>query len=192
MGEPLMRVSHMQSNVEALRDLGAVDEARVREAAADQVLAIEQAVRVAWLPVELDLVLTEAVEAVCGEQRLRRWGRDAIAKSGDGPLLRPFVNALQRVGLTPHAALKRVPYGWNLVYKDCGKVRYERVGDTEALLVHEGAPELMCESAPYLVGIAGSFDGVMQIVGGRGCHARAEVVEPGVVHYPCRWSRAAG
>lgn len=182
-----MRVSHLQSNVLALKALGPAEEAQIRKMAADEIAQIEDSVRVAWLPLALDVVLTEAVGAVCGEERLRQWGRDAIVKSGEGPLLRPFFSALRRVGLTPHAALKAVPYGWKVVYENCGEVRYKNVSETEGAIVHENVPMMMHQSLAYLIGTAGALDGAMAIVGDRSATATVEVIEPNAVNYACRW-----
>lgn len=183
-----MRASHLKSNLEALRDLGPDAEARVRAAVPEVVREVEEAVRVAWLPLELDVRLTEAVERATDEERLRAWGRDAIARSAEGPLLRPILAALERLGLTPHVALKRVPHGWSLIYRDCGEIGYERLGEREAVLVQDDAPEAMLRSEPYVIGIAGAFDGVMALSGGHG--GRAEIaIEPAArrVRYTCRW-----
>lgn len=184
-----MRASHLQSNVAALDDLGAVWARRVRDAVPDEVLReIEESVRVAWLPLELDEALTGAVERVCGRDRMRRWSRDAIARSAEGPLLGPIMGALTRIGLTPHLALGRVPRGWGLVYRHCGHLRYERTGETSGELVHEDVPDLVLHNRPYLEGIGGSMDGIMELSGGPQPHAEV-VVEPDArrVRYRCRW-----
>src|SRR5690606_10752912 len=140
-----MRVSHLKANLESLDDLGAEHAARVRAEAAGIVSAIQAAVSVAWLPIELDVELTDAVERVAGRARMREWSRNAIVRSTEGPLLRPMLSALTRMGMTPHSAFKRVPYGWSLIYRGCGDLSYEAVGPKEVLIIQRDAPRAILD-----------------------------------------------
>ena len=150
--------------------------------------AADDASRVAWLPLEIDVELTAAVERVVGRDRMRRWARDAIVRSTEGPLLRPIVAGLQAMGLTPHNALRRAPYGWTLIYRHCGVLHYQRDGDHGVVLVHEDVPALMFDSPGYPHGIGGTFDGVMELAGGQDVES---LVEPETAarryRYRCRW-----
>lgn len=171
---PQMRASHLKSNLESLSDLGAAQELAVRRAVPDVVRQVDDASRVAWLPLDLDIQLTEAVEREVGRERMKRWGRDAIARSAESPLLRPVMVGLRAMGLTPHTALKRAPYAWTLIYRGCGDLEYQHVGDTEAALVHEWVPTPMLRTPSYLHGIAGAFDGAIEIGGGRDIESDVE------------------
>lgn len=182
-----MRASHLASNVKALDALGDEASARIRERCAKPIATIEASIRTAWLPLELDVSLTGAVEEIAGLERARRWGRDAIAESGRGPLLGPILTALRRVGLSPHAALRRVPYGWTLIYRHCGAPRYERVDEGAAAIVVDGVPEAMREPS-YLRGIAAALDGVVELGGGVETFTELSV-DGDVVRFDCRWSR---
>lgn len=168
-----MRASHLHSNVQAIDALGEDDARAVKERCKDAIAEAEWQLSVAWLPLELDIAITGAVDAVCGETRLRQWSADAIAATSRTPLLRPMLGALRRLGLTPHSALKRAPYGWDLIYKHCGALRYEREDDTTASLWLEGAPARMLDAA-YMRGMAGTFDGVIEIGGGEDGHCALE------------------
>lgn len=181
-----MRASHLHSNVRAIEALGEADAKRVRTRCREAIREVEDALRVAWLPLELDVAITGAVHAVCGEARLRRWSADAIAATARGPLLRPMLAALQRMGLTPHTALKRAPYAWTLIYKHCGAVRYETDGPLAASLWIEGGPAPLLEDA-YLRGMAGTFDGVLEIGGGADGRCEVERHDRGV-RLACTWS----
>jgi len=182
-----MRVSHLKANLESLDDLGAEHAARVRAEAAGIVSAIQAAVSVAWLPIELDVELTDAVERVAGRARMREWSRNAIVRSTEGPLLRPMLSALTRMGMTPHSAFKRVPYGWSLIYRGCGDLSYEAVGPKEVLIIQRDAPRAILDSPSYVHGIAAAFEGIAQIAGGRAPHAEPERAGT-AIHYRCRWT----
>ncbi|MDQ3033619.1 MAG: hypothetical protein M3Y87_14465 [Myxococcota bacterium] len=171
---PQMRASHLKSNLESLADLGVEHEQAVRSAVADVVRQIEESSRVAWLPLELDLELTDAVDRHVGRERMKRWGREAIARSAQGPLLRPLMLGLQAMGLTPHTALKRAPYAWTLIYRGCGDLEYQHAGEREIVLVHDRVPTAMLRSTSYLHGIAGAFDGAIEIGGGLDIESEVE------------------
>lgn len=183
---PAMRASHMQSNLTSLAEFGPEAEAEIRRRAADAVQPIEEAVRVAWLPIELDEQINVAIVAVAGEEGLRRSARRSMAVSVDGPLFGPLHRAAVALGLTPFSPLKRVPYGWTLVYRNCGRFTYERHGPAAAVLTHHDPPPVMRDSHPYQVGIAGSYEGVMVIGGAKSCRCEIEVGGD-VVRYLCRW-----
>ncbi|MCA9607058.1 MAG: hypothetical protein KC619_15740 [Myxococcales bacterium] len=187
MPDPLMRVSHLSSNLTALDALGDEIAARIRERCAAEIQTIETSIRTAWLPIELDVALTAAVEDIAGVEGARKWGRDAIAESGRGPLLGPILSALHRLGVSPHAALRRVPYGWTLIYRHCGDVRYEHVDEGAAAIVVEGVPEAMRELS-YLRGIAAALDGVVELGGGEEIFTQLSV-DGDVVRFDCRWSQ---
>jgi len=157
-----MRASHLISNVEFLATLGADAEATIRGRCAEEIREIDESVRVAWLPLEIDVRLSQAVLDVCGAETFNRWGRDAIAASARGPLLGPILGALRRTGmLTPSKVLGRAPVAWNPVYRNCGSLHWE---PDEATLRLDGAPASMC-TEPYLLGIAAAFEGALEIAG---------------------------
>lgn len=185
---PQMRASHLKANVESLADLGPAAERAIRARCAEAIDTIEDAVRTAWLPLEVDVELTGAVDQVCGRERLHRWSRDAIARSAQGPLLGPFLKTLTALGLTPHAALRLAPKAWTTIYRHCGDLRYERVGEREALLLQTDAPPVMLDGEAYLHGIAGAFEGAVEVAGAPETRAAIET-RPALrqVRYVCTW-----
>jgi hypothetical protein len=74
-----MRVSHIKANVDSFRVLEPEEGRQVRDLLGRQLLdAIEAAPKNAWMPVEVDIEMTEAVGEVCGEDGVRRWSREAF------------------------------------------------------------------------------------------------------------------
>lgn len=183
-----MRASHIDSNLRSLAALGAERERAIREQVPEVVRAVEAASRVAWLPLELDIQLTDAVERACGLERMKRWARDALGRSSEGWLLRPVVVGLSALGLTPEGALKRVPSGWPLIYRDCGQLHYQHADEHGITLVHSEVPAAMIENSTYLEGIAGAFEAIAEIGGGRQVRSSVEL-DRGVVYYRCDWAR---
>lgn len=185
MPPPQMRASYMISNLKALERLGPKDERAVRATVPDVVREIEESVSIAWLPLELDVRMTEAVEQVCGGVRLRRWCAEAMVDSMSGPLLRPMLSAVQRMGITPHTALRRTPYGWKLIYRNCGALDYNQLDARSASIVLRAAPPQMTGET-YLNAIAGTFEGVIEVAG---CAYSATEISKrgGNVVFECEW-----
>lgn len=185
---PLMRASYLQSNVESLGRLGARTEADIRRRAVRAVEEIERALRTAWLPLQLDIELTDAIEQLAGRDATRELARHAIAVSAEGPLLRPFLRALKAVGLTPHAGFKVAPKAWRSVYRFCGELEVERDDDRAVTLTQHDAPEAILYSEAYQVGIAGALEGVVLLTGGAAPSVEPEAHGPlRRVRYRCTW-----
>lgn len=185
-----MRASHIDSNLRSLAALGEERQRAILAQVPEVVRAVDTASRVAWLPLELDVQLTDAVERTCGREPMKRWARDAITRSAEGWLLRPVLVGLSALGITPEGALQRVPSGWPLVYRDCGEVHYQHADPHGITLVHSDVPAAMIESPTYLQGIAGAFEGVAEIGGARQVRSSVDVDrERGLVFYRCEWAR---
>ena len=184
-----MRASHMKANLASLLTLGDAAKHRIRAAEPEVVATIEQAIRTAWMPLELDRALTSAVGDEVGIEGVRAWSREAIVCSADGVLLGPILRGLQRIGLSPERAFLRAEYGWNLIYRQCGHLSF-RSDDEEnsGALVNTSAPQLMYDDAVYCEGIAGAWEAVIAVTGGRS--GRVTVTrEPNEerIRYDCRW-----
>ncbi len=93
--------------------------------------------------------------------------------------------AAQRMGLTPHAALRRAPYAWKLIYRHCGALKYTELDSRRCSLVLTGAPPEMTGDI-YLNAIAGTFEGVIEIAG---CtYSATEFTKRGgTVSFECEW-----
>lgn len=86
--------------------------------------------RVAWIPLEHDHWLPEAIEAEFGPDAAREHFRRCIPRMVGRPLLEPLVNGILRiVGRQRTRLLKVVPLGWDLVFRDFCE---PRVGEAEA------------------------------------------------------------
>jgi hypothetical protein len=187
--QPRMRANHIQQNVESL-DLLGPDVARAVKAAvgAELLEKIEKATRVEWLPVEVDVALTEAVARTTGEDGVRKWSRAALVASVEAPFLRPIVKtAIALFGLTPASLLRHAPTGWKQVYLDCGVIRFESVSDKHVRLHLDGAPLQMTESKPYLVGTAGAWEAAFDIARAEGGEVTLEVPSPVAAVFDVTW-----
>lgn len=185
---PQMKASHMQSNVVCLSLLGPEDEARVRALCPEVIAEIDASIRTAWLPVELDVVLSQAVEDVCEFDQLAEWARQAVYQSARGPLMGPILDGLTRLGLGPRHALRRLPNIWNLIYKNCGSLSCDaEPGHAEIVL---SSPPMDTLGESYLRGVGAAFEGGVCALGGR-IDENIVDIDADEVRFTLRWTRAA-
>lgn len=178
----------MQSNVVCLSLLGEKDEAQVRALCPKIITEIDASIRTRWLPVELDVVLSQTVEDVCGFDRLAEWSRQAVYQSARGPLMGPILDGLTRLGLGPRHALRRLPNIWNLIYKNCGSLTCDAEPGHAGIIL--SAPPLDTLSESYLRGVGAAFEGAVCALGGTMDENRIEI-DKDEVRFSLRWTRAA-
>ncbi|MFK7991574.1 MAG: hypothetical protein AB8I08_36495 [Sandaracinaceae bacterium] len=186
MTQPVMRGSQIHANLTALSALGAEEESAIRAVASEAVKAIEASIAVAWLPIEFDLQLTEAVVEVVGHDRMREWAANSIAQSTQGPLLGPLLRTLNALGLTPASTLHRIPLGWSLVYRNCGAMDVQTVDAQTVMVRHVEPPGEMTLSLDYRESIGAAFEGLMVIGGAK--KARAFIESEPRLGYRCVYS----
>ena len=184
-----MRASHLQANLRAIDGLGVETARVVREELAAIVREVEASLRTRWLPLEYDLEMTRALESVVGIAGVRRWSQEAIVVSARGPLLGPLLRGLQALGLNPHRALRRAPMGWGLIYRDFGEIAYEEQSEATGTLVHSSVPPAHLDQAIYYEGVAGAWEGVIDLTGGHRPRVEVAVDRPERrIVYRCSWS----
>jgi hypothetical protein len=164
---PLIRASLFHSNLDALEALGPIAASKVRDALPPGFLEeIEATSRLAWVPLEHDIVLTETVGRVLGRDKMRAWSRDGIVRAIEGPLLAPLVRSvLFLFGATPHSVLRRLPQAWSMCNRNCGDAAYTQVAERRGLVRLSDLPAVYLEHALYREGLAGAIEGGI-IVGG--------------------------
>lgn len=164
--QPMIRASQVKANLTGLERLGAGAERRVRERMSPETVeAIELATRVAWLPIELDVELCEAVDREVGRSRLWEWQVEAALESMRGPLLSPLVTGAVRLfGPKPGRLLKFASRAWSQVYRDCGEVELGSASDSAAVLEYRGGPDVVVADAMYLSTIAAGFSSVFLVL----------------------------
>jgi hypothetical protein len=173
----------MQSNVACLKVLAEAQ--TIRRSFPSLIDPVEAALRISWLPLELNTALIEEVETTCGHDEARKWVHASIRRSMHGTLLKPVVDGLTRLGLGPQHGLRRCSYGWDLLYKNAGRIEctYSEVG--EATLVLSGAPKIALTPS-YLRALAAAFEGIVMELGG--VEVKADFTEGRSIEFSMRWT----
>lgn len=162
---PLIKAAQIKANLTYLDHLG--EDAKRKVLAAlrpETVRQIEDSTRVDWLPLELDIELTDTVVKVVGDKGMSDWALTCLMVSSQSGLLGPLVTGSIRLfGLSPKAVFKIAPKAWLAVFKNCGHLVIEDKAKTTIELVGHNLPQQMIESNAYLVGIQGSFRAVFEL-----------------------------
>jgi hypothetical protein len=155
-----MLASFVQSTLGAVERhdpaLGAAVRTRLSAATRE---ALAQASAISFVPIGLDVELTEALFECAGEERAREILRDNLAASFDAPFLHSFVSAALRVlGRSPERLMKWAPKVWGQIYRNGGEMRFVSEGEGAARLELEHLPPAIAASRRYLVGMAASVE----------------------------------
>jgi hypothetical protein len=172
--------SFVQGTLEAIENYDGALGARVREALAPETReAIDRASRVALVPVELDLEVTERLYDLAGDERARAILRANLTATLQSPLLRSFMQmALRLRGNDPGRLFDWSSKVWNQIYRDCGDMEYIRLGESEGRIELHDLPEVLTAHPRYLDGVAATLNAVFSIANVHG-HGELMAVDPG-------------
>jgi hypothetical protein len=166
MTGPRVLAGFVQSTLDALAGLGPGAAARVRARMAPASLAaVAEASRIAWVPLALDIELTNWLYAEVGMERGRAFMRDNLRKSFDLPILRGLLDtALRLLGRDPERVLRWAPKVWGHLFRGAGSLRFEEAGACAARLVLADLPDEVLRGSEWLDGTAGAAAAVFDIL----------------------------
>lgn len=176
--EHSLRALEIVSGGEHERALG-----RMRPESLDQ---IRGAGRFDWIPIELDVEFSQAIADEFGPVIAAERPRLSMRRSLDTPLLRPFIEGVDRLfGLDPSNVFRQVPRGWFAIYRNAGRMRYEVGAGSQRTLIYEDVPTVIVDSRVYLDAIAAGLhslldlckvEGSVEVVNIDAARARVEIL----------------
>jgi hypothetical protein len=192
MREPRILASFVQSTLDAADRADARLGARLRSRLAPATLrSVEDAASISFLPVALDVEVTECLFAEAGEERAREVMRSNLASTFEAPVLASLVSAATRMlGREPARLFRWSPKVWGQLYRDAGELRWIEAGPSAGRLVYEGLPAQVVASRPYLVGVEAALSATFELLGVEG-EVRLSDVDPrlGRAMYELSWKR---
>lgn len=88
-----------------------------------------------WLPLRVDVELTECLFEVAGEERALQVLHNNMANTFDSMVLKPILDgAFGIFGCSPAKMLKWSPKVWYLLYRNCGQLVLAKSDDRSAVL----------------------------------------------------------
>jgi hypothetical protein len=192
MPDPLVRARHLKLV------LAAADRQPQRQLIRERLgptrtADIESASGTDWLPIEHDVAMARALEAVLGQEGLATFNREMMQQSLHGPLLRTLVDlATHFIGRDPGAWASWIPRGWMLMFKGFGRWTVIRSGEREVTLTLDQLPPVCAADAVWPRSVASSLSGLLPGVGATGT-VELERVDPagGAIVYAMRWQAGA-
>jgi hypothetical protein len=167
------------------RQLGARVRARLDDAAR---AALDGAGPVSFVPVELDVRVTEALFAEAGEARAREILRENLLLTFDAPILSSFVGgALRLLGRDPSRLFGWSAKVWGQLYRDCGSIRFVRTGEGGGRLELADLPACVAASRPYLSGMEAALDAGFALMDVEGNVRLAEMDPAGRAGFELSW-----
>jgi hypothetical protein len=162
-----MLASFIQGSLSAIDDLDADLGRQVRAAMKPETLEdLESASRIGWLPLRVDIELTECVFEVAGEERALQVLRHNLANTFDSMVLKPILDgAFAIFGRSPAKMLKWSPKVWSLLYRNCGQLLLAESDDRSATLEGIDLPPELVASASYMKGFAAAILGFFDVLG---------------------------
>jgi hypothetical protein len=128
--------------------------------------ALELASAVSYVPVEIDVEVTERLFDEAGATRACEVLRENLSISLEAPLLSALVTGALRVfGRAPARVLGWTPKLWSQIYRDAGTLEWVPEGPEAGRFELRDLPACIAASRPYLVGIAAAMNAGLETIG---------------------------
>lgn len=164
--EPIVRTRHVQ---EWLQQVAKEDEpwrGRFFQALPRKLReTIENAPRLSWLPIETHVQLADLMLETFGLARAHAYYRRSFTQALRGPIFDALVKTGVRVlGVSPAAFLRWANKGWELSFRNCGRVEGKVLGPEHGLLIYSGLPQVCTASDAWLDSAQGSAYGALDLL----------------------------
>lgn len=149
----------MKSLLNGVDRLGPAPRAAIYAALrAELVASVRAATSVAWLPLALNIELADTIASHLGSARARPFFRAMLLAEYESSLFKPFVAGISRAfGATPTVFVRMAPRGWDLVYRDCGRLEPGELEPGQAELVFSDLPAVCVKNTLWLDAVRSTF-----------------------------------
>ncbi len=160
----------MKAFLDAINGLRPSDSAHVRALAKPETLVeVENCLPSAWLPIELDVELTDHVSNVLGAARAHQFYQRLTLGDYETSVFKSFIEMTVRlIGLSPNTYVKMVPHGFGLIYRDFGTFRPLERSDNRARLLFTAIPSACVKTPLWLESVRSSFHTAFDLTQTRG------------------------
>jgi hypothetical protein len=157
--QPRIFAAFVRSSLDTVDRVDAGLGARVRgRLRPETVRALDEATAVSFVPVELDVDVTESLFAEAGTARACEVMRENLSLTFESPLLSALVSGgLRLLGRSPARLLGWSSKFWSQLYRDSGTMDFVSDGTHAGRLVLRDLPPCIAASRPYLLGMAAAL-----------------------------------
>jgi hypothetical protein len=164
---------------------------RVRSAIPDDVLAIiDSTPRLAWVDIEDEGYVPATIWSVLGDDEATEMIVEFLQSHLHIPLLGALVETTRKLfGLSPSTALRVLPTGWKLIYRDFGGIEVHPTSDRSAEVVLSDLPRSVIDSDTRLALFRAHFLGIIRMTGYSGDAQVVQIDRPNAqVRYELSWT----
>jgi hypothetical protein len=167
--EPAVRASYLRALLSACDEFGP-PAAEIRERLGDvHQTRIECAGPLAWLPIETDLALQRALDAVLGVERTRTFLLANLREFMAASVVQNLVaTAVGLFGLDPGSFARLLPPAWGLLYRDAGHWTVVRRDWRQVELRLSGLPSACAGEPAWLTAVATVHHALLILCGREG------------------------
>ncbi len=162
---PLTRARHLRSILDQARELSEPSRSKVLDAfGAGQAQRVDDAAGTDWLPFQLDLDLTHAIEAALGPEGKHAFFLRHQLASFQSPLFKTLVDSATTIfGLDPGSWARWIPRGWGVVFRECGQWVIDRSAPGAVDLALVAPPPGSLDDEVWLHSLASSFSSFLVV-----------------------------
>lgn len=154
--------------------------------------AISRATGLDWLPLSLNLQVTQAIYDGLGGAEADRFFRAHMLASFEGPILQALVaTAVRMFGLDPASFARWVPRAWNMIFREVGewKVPEPAAGATAVVLTLGRLPAECADHHVWLRSVSRSMAALLDLAKVSGAvELLPRPKGAGEVQYSLRWT----
>jgi hypothetical protein len=152
---------------------------------------VESAIPSAWLPIELDVDVMEAVARRLGPIVAATLVEARQREEVGSALFNGFVQSVLRVsGASPAVLLKQLPAGWKQLFRDCGWIEIVEVASAEGRILFHALPRACVASDAWMAALPVGLGMLYEIIGVKGSvECRTRNVAEGSALIRFRWHR---
>lgn len=188
--EPRIRAAQTQLLLRSVERLPSADQRAIREIVGPAALArVDDALPVAWHPMSLHMLLSDAVRDVIGPERNVRIWSETMTTTFQRPLLRGFVSmSTSLFGVSPLSILRQADRIYLQITRDLGDVRFDSHGREAGEITLRGFPAHRYRFICYVEGLMGCIDACFPLADSEGQITVIDVDDArGDVRYGVTW-----
>ena len=169
-------IRHMAVFLARIDALGSPHAERIRALLSEgAVLSVERFGKDEWIPVEVNVEWVEAVFRILGEARAGALFRGMTRHDFDESILKTFIaGAMRLFGTDMGVLLRRLPAGFETMFRNTFRASYEATGDRTARVTLDALAPPCIASAPWLESVRRGIWGIFDI---RGVSAEIDLIE---------------
>jgi len=166
----VVRSRHMKLFLHCVDELQPPMRDAVRDAfAKDDVESVEQSTATDWLPIELNVRMTESLWKVLGPGPRERFFVRLGTADFESSLLNSLVaGAIGVFGVDPKKLLGWAPRGWSQIFRDSGELEVVDAGDHEIRLVWRNLAQPLARSTVWMESVRCSMRALLDVLDVKG------------------------